>query len=184
MKPLLLLSIASALVSIVAWAVGCHGGGTAEVVSLTAWGLAGVLGFLSGLRREGVWGAPRWDVPRILHAFASGVAVLAVTLVGLAVVGAPCYQESNETPEEGATPSLSVEDEVRERAAASREVASVVCGRTSESASFCAVTFVGPACQVWSVAEGEEDERLVIPVGVVVEGGTATRSETGIQCAR
>jgi hypothetical protein len=182
-KPLLLLSIASALVSIVVWAGDCHGGGSAEIVALTAWGLTGVLGFLSGLLREGIWGAPLWNAPRVVQAFVSGFGALAVTLVGLAVVGAPCYQESDEKTDDTATPSLSVEDEVRKRAEASREIASVACRRTSASASFCAVTFVGPGCQMWSVVEADRDERLVFPLGAVVEGGSAARSETGVRCA-
>lgn len=148
-----------------------------------AWGLAGILSFLSGLLREGIWGAPRWDAPRIVQAFVSSFAALAVTLVGLAVVGAPCYQESDKKTDDTATPSLIVEDEVRKRAEGSRGIASVVCGRTSRTALFCAVTFVGPACQVWSVVEDDKDEPRVIPVGAVVEGGSATRTETGIRCA-
>jgi hypothetical protein len=104
----------------------------------------------------------------------AGVAALGLTYVaGWDETSAPARDESAVV-----VPGVAPEEIVRRAAAETRPVDTVFCQATADERVLCAVTFVGPSCQLWEIAEGEA---RALPL--VVEGATGSRSGTGVRCS-
>jgi mono/diheme cytochrome c family protein len=115
----------------------------------------------------------------------TGIAATALLLVAVATgLTAVANEWSDETAEVAPqptpvvpTPVSAPEDIVREAAVGSQAIEDVLCSPISETAAFCAVTFEGPACQLWAVTDGEPE-----PILDAIEDARGTRTSGGVRC--
>ena len=160
------------------------------VYALDFWGvLSGNIGLswlspaaLTGLAVAGIAREQGWSRPRLLGGVA-GVVTGAVLLIGFVAWGAsiePRWADemaitpAKETAETAPATPASL---VRERAEKSRSVLDVLCAPGSEDTTFCVVTYEGPACQLWSVVDGEA---TALPS--IISGASGSRTARGVRC--
>lgn len=106
------------------------------------------------------------------------VLLLATWAAGLAAfVNESDAEGGDAAPTTTATTEAAPEDLVRAGAQASGSIEDVLCSGFSGETSFCVVTFEGPACQLWSVVEGEP--RSVLDA---VQGATGRLTPSGVRC--
>ena len=111
----------------------------------------------------------RWFAVIVVAGFA---ALVLTYYAGWDDAAAPPSQERT-----GVTAHTSPARLVRDAAEELRPVQSVVCHAITEESTFCAVTFVGPSCQLWEVTNGK-------PSGlpVIIDGKSGSKSKTGVRC--
>lgn len=109
----------------------------------------------------------------------AGVAALVGLLVALAawMTTLEGRWEEDGSAARGPTPIVEKPAD-RVRAAADGSVLDVVCHPISNGSFFCAATYAGPACQLWSVTV---DGTRALPS--IIEGAMARRTDSGARCS-
>jgi hypothetical protein len=104
--------------------------------------------------------------------------VVVSVVAALCAACSPNGGESTATTPEDAPPDIGESAAlVRQRAKQIRPVDEVLCHLFGDDLVLCAVTYVGPACQLWEVEAREAVE--VLPA---VEGISASRTAKGVAC--
>ena len=107
------------------------------------------------------------------------VSVLVIVIAAL--TAAACsggdHGSTVKAPEATVPTTRELEALVRRHAKTSRPVENVFCHGITDELAFCAVTFVGPSCQLWEVEAGVPT--VTLPP---IEGVSASRSAKGVGC--
>jgi hypothetical protein len=171
--PFFVLAFVSSLIAIAASVWEHYGGEPPAAVATTfvAWGGVGVLAFIGGLRGE----YRRWHRSGFLRGAVAGLIGLVATLLGIAVANLETTVE-NEQP---AAAIARADPKTHASAVATaawqrqhRRVVRVSCTRIRTPE--CAVTYAGPACEIWLVEDTSAGVNAIAESSQLWRGAHAT----------
>jgi hypothetical protein len=139
-----------------------------------AWLTPGVLAGLAVARAARERRTPRPNLVGAVAGCVIGVACLLALSAWLATAERRWEEET--TPKR--SPRVTIAPEELVRATAERPILDLHCHPISDGSYFCAVTYDGPACQLFSVV-GDE----ATPLPLVSDGATARKTTRGVRCS-
>ena len=107
------------------------------------------------------------------------VNVLVIVIAGLtaAACSGDDHESTTRAPEVTAPTTREFEALIRRVAKKTRPVEQVFCHVVTDELVLCAVTLVGPSCQLWKLEAGEP-----AIIGPSIDGASASRSAKGVGC--